>query len=540
MATSTATDENSTLFNYTAGRWLYNESAQNAARFVPFNIEAASAVVCEAVGAASVDTFQKIGEGAQNRVFLLHCSNGKEAVLRIPFGLAGCGYSTVASEVATTEFSREVLGLPAPRVLAWSGDATGNNIGAEYMVLEKMDGVTLDYHWPSLKTGDQLMGALQQLFQWESAFDKAPFSQFGSLYFAQDVEPSLRSRQLFREGVPLDEKLKAASEKYRIGPLVHEQWWRRCHRQLKVDRGPWPDASSYYLTAAKIELARLDHSESYDVAMGRLPYLATDLYTKLIKVYMRTIPVLLKMFPEELSRPTIWHPDINDRNLLVTTEPDIKICGIIDWRNAIVGPYFSQSVISRDFVYAGNLLPIPEEIEIPKELPDMSGRTLEEQNTLLGHYLLLFRYKAYQWLIANNDRRRAFTAISVPRAWELDILPLLVLGSDRESTFRLFDALMSIRDDWDMIPTLAGEPCPIEFSADELNALCEGTLRWTVYNHAVRKLAERLHAGVDGLVSHKDYANVKAECDRLRDEWDEEDNCGPFPYQDGMFSFYIS
>ena len=62
--------------------------------------------------------------GSYNKVSALNFDNGVEAIARIPTALAGAPFFTTASEVATLEFVREVLGIRAPRVFAWSADAT--------------------------------------------------------------------------------------------------------------------------------------------------------------------------------------------------------------------------------------------------------------------------------------------------------------------------------------------------------------------------------------------------------------------------------
>jgi aminoglycoside phosphotransferase (APT) family kinase protein len=76
--------------------------------------------------------------GSYNKVV---AHNRVEAIARLPTALAGVPFFTTASEVATLKSVREVLGVPAPRVFAWSADAATNPVGSEYIIMEKMSGV---------------------------------------------------------------------------------------------------------------------------------------------------------------------------------------------------------------------------------------------------------------------------------------------------------------------------------------------------------------------------------------------------------------
>ena len=91
-------------------------------------------MACTAVGAKRCVAFKKVGEGVSvlflprcciimspfirsyNKVFALDFDNGVEAIACLPTALAGAPFLTTASEVATMEFVREVLDIPAPRV----------------------------------------------------------------------------------------------------------------------------------------------------------------------------------------------------------------------------------------------------------------------------------------------------------------------------------------------------------------------------------------------------------------------------------------
>lgn len=71
-------------------------------------------------------------------------NNGKEVITKIPNPNANIPYYTTTSEVATKDFTRNILQTPAPHVYTWNAHVDENNpVGAEYIVMEKMPGVLL-------------------------------------------------------------------------------------------------------------------------------------------------------------------------------------------------------------------------------------------------------------------------------------------------------------------------------------------------------------------------------------------------------------
>src|SRR5882762_7104016 len=138
--------------------------------------------------------------GSYNKIFALNFDNGVEAIARLPTALAGAPFFTTASEVATMEFVREVLGICAPRVFAWSANATANTVGTEYIIMERMSGVESHHRWAQIAKAPEVFPLLDGVFGIERNFERPPFSQIGSLYFRDDVRADLRDRPLFRPG----------------------------------------------------------------------------------------------------------------------------------------------------------------------------------------------------------------------------------------------------------------------------------------------------------------------------------------------------
>ncbi len=86
--------------------------------------------------------------GAYNKIFLLEFDNGREAIARIPCALVGNVHLSTASEVATMEYVRDIIGHPTPRVLAWSSTPEARStVGSDFILMERINGVALEKRW---------------------------------------------------------------------------------------------------------------------------------------------------------------------------------------------------------------------------------------------------------------------------------------------------------------------------------------------------------------------------------------------------------
>ena len=168
--------------------------------------------------------------GTFNRVYRLGLNTGNDAVARIPFRNAGPRSILTRSEMATMDFVRSRIGAPVPKVLAW--DASSNNdVGCEYIIMEKCEGTTLDN---VLDTSSDSYHHIFDIANLLSVLAAIPFSQYGSIYYKEDVDPLLQARPLYAEGQPHDD----CSERFRIGPSVERRFYRGERSLMRIDRGP--------------------------------------------------------------------------------------------------------------------------------------------------------------------------------------------------------------------------------------------------------------------------------------------------------------
>ena len=229
LSTDSNNDSHEDFFKYTSGRWIHNEAQELAKRYHRFNVEALKRAAAEAGGANSVLAMRKLVEGRFNKAFLMTLDNGKEVVARLPTSSAGPSHRVTASEVATIDFVRSRLEIPAPRVLAWSSDTSTNPVESDYIIMEKAEGVELDEVWNGL-TPDLKRGVVSELVRIEKLYMKKMRGGYGSLYYRSDAEAD-KTRDLYVDGV--------RDEKFVLGPATPTSYWRDGKADMdSIDRGP--------------------------------------------------------------------------------------------------------------------------------------------------------------------------------------------------------------------------------------------------------------------------------------------------------------
>jgi hypothetical protein len=91
-------------FQYTSGRWLWDEERQLQERYRRFNVSELKRVAAKSIGAQSCVSMSKLAEGGFNKVFRLVMNDGTTVIARIPNPNAGPSFKTTASKVATMDF----------------------------------------------------------------------------------------------------------------------------------------------------------------------------------------------------------------------------------------------------------------------------------------------------------------------------------------------------------------------------------------------------------------------------------------------------
>lgn len=216
------------FFNFTSGRFLYNEPRELARRYLPFDVDALKSRALACTGAEHVLSMEKINEGRYNRVFRLRLSNAQDVVARLAMPITGRLHDVTISEVATMKLLRERLGVPVPKVLGWS--SSNDPVGAEYIIMELVDGVELSSLWQDLDDRQRL-AVVKEWFDMESRMIKSldGTAGFGSLYLRSDVSPA-KARPVLVDG--------QIDSEFVLGPCVSPYFMQYRRDELDIDRGP--------------------------------------------------------------------------------------------------------------------------------------------------------------------------------------------------------------------------------------------------------------------------------------------------------------
>ncbi|KAL3447716.1 hypothetical protein BJX65DRAFT_295552 [Aspergillus insuetus] len=142
-----------TLFFYTSGRWLWDESAQLRIRYQPFNVEELKQAVARAVNAELCVSI-KLPECSYSKTFLLRMDND---ILNF----------ATASEVATLDFIRNELSVPVPRVFA-GRDELGKS-------------------WPTMDIADKV-NIVSQVARIQAKIATIYFGHYAVLFYKEDIE----------------------------------------------------------------------------------------------------------------------------------------------------------------------------------------------------------------------------------------------------------------------------------------------------------------------------------------------------------------
>ncbi|KAL1667791.1 hypothetical protein GGF50DRAFT_124587 [Schizophyllum commune] len=452
------------LFSVTQYRWLYNDEQQVAVRHVPFNVEALLSIAAKAAGANEIVSFKKVQDGINNRVFDLKTDNDKEYIVKIPFPVAGPKHLLTASEVATLDYIRTELNIPAPVVCSWSSHAESTPVGCEYIMYEKLRGEPLRVHeCTDVDLEDdpyvQLIPFIRAI---ESVLSNIRFSQIGSIYYKEDVPDAIRDRPLYKN--PDLESENTA--RFCVGPTVHREFWRAGRHALDIDRGPWESVHDYMYALGACARASIEAAPDPD---------KDGTYRDWIAKFEMLVPDLA---PDGYIALVLWHPDLSANNIIVDRdESSYRLSGIIDWQGATVGPYYRQFALPQPYdfdpkseprvVYSEERTP-----ELAVELDD-----LDQESKEVVQYTLRRAWRAYlhELVLRKEDPRLAedlcnptshmaiLRAVTSPAhtinrgsRW----LPLIL--RDIASVWSLWGVIVGVDDDGTPI-----DPFPFAFSEEE-------------------------------------------------------------------------
>ncbi|PKY03497.1 phosphotransferase family protein [Aspergillus campestris IBT 28561] len=357
-------DDDRRLFDYTSGRWIYNENARLAERRGEFDVDALRNAAARSIRRRDTDvkSLVKLAEGGFNRVLQVTMVDNSQVLARLPYPSTEPKRLAVASEVATLALLR-AHGLPVPRVHAYSIDATN----------PKLPGRPLGAAWFDLSE-QQRLKVLLQLVQIEAKLQTIELPVSGSIYYDRDL--------------PADApRIAIPDSEFCIGPSTALKWWFKERATLPINRGPYVNAVDVLRAPALKEITwlqeygrpRFPFQRAYRESMDYRLSQPSD-HIRSLEAYLELAP---KLLPSDgsLDRPLLRHPDLQPNNIFVSD--DLDIVGLIDWQHASVLPLFLTAGIPKYF----------QNYEDPKLLafrppprPDLSGLDDEEKADVLEDF----------------------------------------------------------------------------------------------------------------------------------------------------------
>ncbi|KLO09778.1 hypothetical protein SCHPADRAFT_549770 [Schizopora paradoxa] len=378
------------FFRYTTAERSKEESAGKlrSDKYFEFNVNELCSVAAKSCGAEKCTGIKKLNDDGKNRVLSLRLDNGKEVVARLPLPNTGPPHLLTASEVATLDFVKNVMDIPAPKVLAWSSRAESTPIGAEFIILEKVDGVPLA-SVPSWRDGERrewpyFKKLLIQMVRTDEKYTKHRIAKYGSLFYREDVVGYPHTLKIFEDQSQDNE----VTRKFAIGPSMSSHLWRDERRLLDVDRGPWSTPVEYATGRIrcqqewlrKFAKPRLLEDPAYVSAEDNDPQNHITALDDCLEAFSLAMP-------HAYASPTIWHPDSHQGNLFVTRDEGkrYQLSGMIDWQFTSIGPFFHQVKTPNAFRYTGTRVEATRgtaEVDLPDnfdELPEDEKKLVRKE-----------------------------------------------------------------------------------------------------------------------------------------------------------------
>lgn len=125
-----------------------------------------------------------------------------------------------------------MLDIPTPRIIAWSARNT-NPAGAEYILEERAVGQSLGILWQewSKVPIESRFGIIRQVVEIERKLTDTIFKHCGCIYFKEDIPHG-------NHLVVTNTISPSTLERYRIGPMVDMNYWRKGKAAMDLNKRP--------------------------------------------------------------------------------------------------------------------------------------------------------------------------------------------------------------------------------------------------------------------------------------------------------------
>ncbi|DAA73906.1 TPA_exp: Uncharacterized protein A8136_3892 [Trichophyton benhamiae CBS 112371] len=431
--------------------------------------------------------------------------DGKEVIAKIPNPNAGRPHFVTSSEVATMDFVRNRLNIPAPKVYSWCSDTSKSKVGAEYIFMEKAKGIPLSKIWDDIDV-IQKSKIVENIVLFEKSLALNPFPAYGSLYYSDG-----------------DTTEGFAESGFTVGPTNNRKYFDDGRRSLTLDRGPWFSVEDYITANAKRERASI-------TSLGASPRLqgichGPGLYQPSQTAKLRALDLYLSISKyilpknKETHKGVLWHPDLHTDNIFVDPQDPTKITCLIDWQAVHIAPLFLQARRPAFLDFDG---PLPERLKfpsLPENFDDLQPEEKLKVKKLRDEQALYVLYE-----IELLRQCRAAGSALHGRDTLVSRLTGLAGSVFTDGEPVVLGYLMQAVDRWGEIvgKDTAGDPiipCPIAFTDAERTKQRVDQQRWEKGVELMDDVVQSLgaYSGWDGFVSHDDYEAKKQQVIASRD-----------------------
>ncbi|KAG7005373.1 hypothetical protein G7Y79_00020g049010 [Physcia stellaris] len=291
------------------------------------------------------------------------------------------------SEVATIAFLRSKTSIPVPNIIAWQSNIDlEDDLGYEWMLMEKIDGVALYDVWRKVPW-DRKLALVDDIAELITELQNHVFNEIGALYFkskssgtaGNTVEPPVLDADTIPEvyenemtgesdlsktlrphmdGAP--RSIDTNHKSFEVGRFFHESFFKASRYYLPGNRGPYKSPLQWLTALVQFQLEWINRGpvegdNDYD----------SDFEEDAIKIKplcQKYLEILPSVFKDDDNGPyVLHHHDLNLANIIVDPET-FDIRGIVDWEMVNVVPMWKATSHPEFLMF---IVPFPEETSAP-------------------------------------------------------------------------------------------------------------------------------------------------------------------------------
>lgn len=257
----------------------------------------------------------------------------------------------------------------------------------------------------------------------------------------------------------------------------------------------------------------------------------------LLDAYDKVVQDVIPSDPD-LVAPVLTHPDLSLSNIIVQQgDGPPKVQSFIDWQGAHVAPLIMQASLPPAVIHDSDIIEQPLDGGKPN-VPDnfVSLFPAKQNEVMIEHRLAMRQYKYGEQLALNDYRwRRAWT---LPHCTHFDHLTMHAVRCWADGPLLLRQPLIELCSMWDEISP--GTTCPITFSQRELEEHAAAYSQSQLYQKNVLALREQLKCDGDGWVPDDIFEESMRKVVKAKGLWLPQHMGGPFPFDEGGWSYFLS